>query len=55
MFGCERAAAARASRSNRARSAVGPSTFTATRRSSSVSSASQTELIAPWPSGSRSR
>src|SRR5947209_12993281 len=55
MFGCERAAAARASRSKRARSAVGASVLIATRRASSGSSASQTALIAPRPSVSRRR
>ena len=55
MFGCDSAAAARASRSKRVRSAVGASILTATRRSSSSSSASQTELIAPRPRGSISR
>ena len=55
MFGCESAAAARASRSNRARSALGASILTATCRSSSSSCASQTALIALRPSGSSSR
>src|SRR5438876_11466463 len=51
MCGCDSDAAARASRSKRAGSAVSASTLTATRRPSSSSSASQTELIAPRPSG----
>ena len=50
MLGCESAAAARASRSKRERSALGASVLTATRRPSSSSSASQTELIGPRPS-----
>src|SRR5438132_9754252 len=52
MLGCESAATARASRVKRCRSALGPSVFTATRRPSSVSSASHTALMAPRPSGS---
>ncbi len=55
MFGCESAATARASRANRSRSALGASILTATRRSSSSSSASQTALIEPRPSGSINR
>ena len=49
MLGCESAAAARASRSKRERSALGASVLTATRRPSSSSSASQTELIGAAP------
>ena len=55
MFACDSAATARASRSKRCRSALGASVFTATRRPSSRSSASQTALIAPRPSGSSRR
>ena len=55
MFGCESAATARASRSKRARSAVGARILIATRRSSSSSWASQTELIEPRPSCSSRR
>ena len=55
MFACDSAATARASRSNRCRSALGASVFTATRRASSRSSASHTALIAPRPSGSSRR
>lgn len=54
-FGCDSDATARASRSKRTRSACGASSFTATRRPSSRSSAAQTAAIPPAPSRSTSR
>src|SRR5436309_1810807 len=51
-FGCASAATARASRSNRALSAFGARSFSATRRPSSRSSAAYTSDIPPRPSRS---